>query len=49
MSAKLRRSGRISNRALWHGSCKKGALRMVILSRALVLLVFLQAFSLTPV
>lgn len=49
MRAKLRRSGRISNRSVVARLLQKGAARMNFPSRALLVLVFLQAFSLTPV
>ena len=49
MWAKLRRQPPISNRRRVAWLLQKGAARMDLLSRALVLLVFLQAFSLTPV
>jgi hypothetical protein len=49
MSAKLRCQPPISNRGFVARLLQKGAARMDLLSRALILLVFLQAFSLTPV
>ncbi|MGH7550441.1 MAG: hypothetical protein ACREK3_06755 [Gemmatimonadota bacterium] len=48
MSAKLRRSARISNRGAVARLLQKGR-RMDFLSRALMVFVFLQTFSLTPV
>lgn len=47
--AKLPRGGRISNRELLARLLQKGVTRMDFSSRALLILVFLQAFSLTPV